>query len=266
MELSLSDSDSASPLAAAVDSMSPLAAAAETPSPLTTAAGAAMARRAAPAVEISQALTFKDSSDSMAFAWLRKVPRESRQKLRACRSPRAARAALTAAMSGSAAPAGLLEDLRRHTQVAQRQVMDLEEELARQREAQEAQLQALRAEHKRKCKRAKLRLLAELAPPKSPIPEGCDYENDGLRPPGVCQEAVQDLLRRGYEDTRSDVGSFSAAALRDEPWRPPQLASPSSKSSVSPTGMSGSSRGDLARPRYSAGSRLNAESFRAEEY
>lgn len=275
MDLSLSDSDAASPLTAAVDFMSPLAVgAAESPSPLATAAtgfAEVEPRRrvaAAPAVEVSRALTFRETADSMPFAWLRKVPRESRQKIRACRSPRSARAAITAAMIGNtAAPAGLLEDLRQHTQVAQRQVMDLEEELERQRAAQEAQLQALRSEHKRKCKRAKLRLLAEFAP------EGCSYEAESFRPPSGRQVAVQDLRRRGYDDTRSDVGSlYIAAAPYDEPRRQPQqltsqqLTSPSSKSSVSPTGMSGSSRGDLARPRYSSVPKLNMEPLRAEEY
>jgi len=252
VELSLSDSDHASPLAAAVSSMSPLAAA-ETPSPLTMAKGSVEPHQGAKhAADVSKALSFREpAAQVQPFAWLRKVPRESRQKIRGCRSPRSARAALTTAISGnSLAPAGLLEDLRRHTQQAQRQVMDLEEELERRKEAQEAKLQALRAEHKRKCKQAKLQLLASLAP------EDCGFEAESLLSQHGGQVMVQDSQQLAYDDTRSDVGSVCVgAAAYDELWRrPPQLTSPSSMSSGSPRGFSRSSPGS-GPPEYSSRSR-----------
>lgn len=104
------------------------------------------------------------------FAWLRGLPRELRQRLTSCQSPHEARALLAEALAAEAAsrvpeaPQGLAEDLRRHAQTAQWRAMDIEEMLQQQASAHEAEFVALRADHKQRCRHAKLQLLAKWAP------------------------------------------------------------------------------------------------------
>merc|ERR1712001_408413 len=94
---------------------------------------------------------------------------EQRRRLRQCKSPHAAHRVLAdiAAISRREGnglstrhalppvPATLLEDLRRHTQAAHSRAMDLEEELEKQAAAHRAELEAMREEHHKVCKRAK---------------------------------------------------------------------------------------------------------------
>jgi hypothetical protein len=111
------------------------------------------------------------------FAWFRTLPRDVRNRLTSCASVREARAVL-ADLLGAAdascipeAPARLAEDLRRHAQSAQWRAMDLEELLAQQASTHEAQLAALSADHKRRCRQAQLQLLAKWAPHNSAAEE-----------------------------------------------------------------------------------------------
>lgn len=111
------------------------------------------------------------------FAWLLDLSSEQRRRLRQCQNPHDARSLLAEFITAGrrqdrrqwpppppAVPASLLEDLRRHTQAARGRSMDLEEALQQQAAAHKAELEALREEHRRALKRAKLQLLAHWAP------------------------------------------------------------------------------------------------------
>lgn len=113
------------------------------------------------------------------FDWLRGLPRAERQRLRRCSSPRSARYVLAKAVSeasqvsssgslwGRNAPVGLAEELRRHAQLAQRQVVDMEVALRQQEAEHEREIEAMIEDHRRAYKQVKLRLLAQLAPDRS---------------------------------------------------------------------------------------------------
>merc|ERR1719270_1023237 len=62
--------------------------------------------------------------------------------------------------------------------------MDLEEELQRQAAAHRAELETLREEHRKACKRAKLHMLAQLAPSKAAAQEAL-----------ACDRAEQQMLK-----------------------------------------------------------------------
>lgn len=125
----------------------------------------------------------KASAPCVSFEWLRCLPRAERQRLRRCSSPRSAREVLarafgvellqnsppraSGALARGAAPAGLVDDLRRHAQLAQRQVVDLEHALQKQAAEHEAEIEALMEENRKTCRHAKLQLLAQIAPDKS---------------------------------------------------------------------------------------------------
>jgi len=85
----------------------------------------------------------------------------------------------------AAAPPSLAEDLRRHTQAAQRRALDLEDELKAQVAAQAAELEVLREEHRRACRKAKLQLLAQLAPSRDAAMEALACENFAERAPNA---------------------------------------------------------------------------------
>lgn len=122
------------------------------------------------------------AADLPPFAWLRALPREQRRSVRQCDSPEAARAVLAALLTSQeqgyapSAPLALLEDLRRHTQAAHRRAVDLEEELAQQAAANEAELKALHEEHERSLRRDKLQLLAQWAPHRAAAVEAVSSE------------------------------------------------------------------------------------------
>mmetsp|Transcript_141535 Transcript_141535/g.368837 ORF Transcript_141535/g.368837 Transcript_141535/m.368837 type:complete len:358 (+) Transcript_141535:85-1158(+) len=152
------------------------------------------------------------ASASSPMAWFLALPREQQECLRRCRTPRTARRTLQAfrarsrgigrqtglkagRLSAEAAtisadlPAGFIEDLRRHTQAANRRAMDLEDELRAQAIAHAEQLQALREDNRKTCRRAKLQLLAQVAPTRNAALEAlaCD-PNESVTP------VVRDLL------------------------------------------------------------------------
>lgn len=173
LDLSLSDSEpSGSPPRSAASLEGPAAArrGQEPPAaaPVAAAAIAGAASALQPAPLLAQGVDARLQQPP--FAWLRALPRGELQNLRRCQSPGAAREALAAAVGlggegqAPAAPARLLEDLRRHTQAYHRLALDLEERLRRQAEEHEAELAALREEHRKGLRRSKLQLLAQCAP------------------------------------------------------------------------------------------------------
>merc|ERR1712129_235771 len=87
-----------------------------------------------------------------------------------CQSPHAARDVLADVVAAEAAcripnaPDGLAADLRRHAQIAQWHAVDLEEALQRQAAEHEAELAALRSDHKQRTRQSKLQLLAKWSP------------------------------------------------------------------------------------------------------
>lgn len=125
------------------------------------------------------------------FAWMRVLTREQQQCLRQCQSPHAARKMLAAMHETESitdrspiAPVGLLEDLQKHLRTTQVQLMDLEEELARQASVHQAEIAALNDEHYKACRREKLELLARFAPDQNAGMEAlaCDAVRPALGP------------------------------------------------------------------------------------
>jgi len=124
------------------------------------------------------------------FAWLHALTREQRQALRCCSSPRSARLTLASFLGESSvaravgcAPAPLLGELRRQTQVLLQKAMDVEEEIAQLETAHAAQLAAVEEEHRKVKRRAKLQLLAHWAPHRSAAVEALTCEvHPSLRP------------------------------------------------------------------------------------
>jgi len=148
------------------------------------------------------------------FAWLKALPREQRRRLRGCRSPHAAQAVLSHTLGADRAvaavaapggilmpvpPAGLADDLCRHTQAAQRCALDLEEQLLRQAAAHESELAMLRDDHRRACRRAKLQLLAQWAPHRSAALEAIACEAEpALLPLGAALACTGGTFRSGH--------------------------------------------------------------------
>ena len=113
----------------------------------------------APEARLSQPVRGLGGEPREHFVWLHALTRDQRRRLRRCPSPRAARAEMAAALQAQSAcvplpPAHLAEELRRHTQAAQRRALDLEEAIARHVAAHEAELAHLAHEHRRTCRRA----------------------------------------------------------------------------------------------------------------
>mmetsp|Transcript_133432 Transcript_133432/g.256752 ORF Transcript_133432/g.256752 Transcript_133432/m.256752 type:complete len:274 (-) Transcript_133432:5-826(-) len=115
------------------------------------------------------------------FAWLQALPRKVRHQVRSCSTPQEARTVLAEALGAEnvappTAPAGLSEDLRRHAQICQRHAFDLEEALEQQAARHRAELAMLRDEHRQRCRRAKLQLMAGCAPHKAAAAEAITCE------------------------------------------------------------------------------------------
>eukprot|EP00930_Biecheleria_cincta_P068562 TRINITY_DN5608_c0_g1_i3.p1 TRINITY_DN5608_c0_g1~~TRINITY_DN5608_c0_g1_i3.p1 ORF type:complete len:328 (-),score=64.49 TRINITY_DN5608_c0_g1_i3:148-1131(-) len=170
------------------------------------------------------------------FAWLRALTREQRQALRRCTSPRFARVTL-ASFSGEGsvaravgcAPATLLAELRRQTQVLLRKAMDVEEEIAQLEMAHAAQVAAVEEEHRKAKRRAKLQLLAHWAPHRTAAVEALTCEvHPSLRPaaaalahgPRVWQPEDTAAQVKGPRRSRSAAGSRGFASPESS-FRPP---------------------------------------------
>lgn len=137
------------------------------------------------------------------FAWLSDFSHEQRRRLRQCHDPHAAHKMLAEGCSAVHAlpsvPTMLLDDLRKHTQAAHCRAMDLEEELERQVAAHKAELEAIREEHRKACKRAKLQLLAQCAPSRAAAHEAfaCDAAESSARQRQLLGSASAPDLRQG---------------------------------------------------------------------
>lgn len=104
------------------------------------------------------------------FTWLLSLPREQRRRLRKCTTPYDARMVLAESLgiyttdNPGSVPVGLVDGIQQQIKAEHQRILRIEEELVQQAKAHEAELAALREDHRQSCRRAKLEVLFEHAP------------------------------------------------------------------------------------------------------
>jgi len=153
------------------------------------------------------------------FSWMHALPREHRRRIRQAASPQEACLELATALGLNqsiptpTAPVGLIEDVHKKLAQAQRQAMDLEEELAKQDAAHESEIATLYEEHRKSVRRAKLQLLAQCAPHHPAAREALHCDQAPTLVPVTTAILCGHSGRRAASQSRSSMSSLTGRLL-----------------------------------------------------